>query len=301
MNPRGGTEILKQNLLKYCGTGWESKINLITSFCDSRLIDSNKVNIVWQHLWHDQNAITGMNDPNFVKMVDYFVYVSNTQLKAFSNKFNISDSKNHVIKNAIEPIEYKEKPQDKLRLIYISTPQRGLDVLLDAWKLVRHNNAELVVYSSVIIYGQHYSLSVGNRYDDLLNQCKMEKGVVYKGYATNKAVRLALQQSHILAYPSTYIETSCLSAIEAGAAGCKIVTTDLGALPETCGDYAEFVPYTDNKQILVENYACHLQEIMSRYEYNDQKYIEQSKWFNMQYSWENRKHEWQELFEKCVK
>lgn len=302
MNPRGGTEILRENLFKYCGTDWQSRINLITSFCDTRLLDPNRINVVWQHLWYDQGAIAGMIDPEFVKMVDHFVYISDTQLRGFYDKFDISNCRNTIIKNAIEPIEYKPKPRNKLRLIYVSTPQRGLDVLLDAWKLVKHDDAELVVYSSTIIYGQNYRLTVGSQYEHILNRCKTEEGVVYKGYAANKAVRLALQQSHILAYPSTYIETSCLAAIEAGAAGCQIVTTDLGALPETCGNHAEFVPYTENKQELIKNYADKLSEIMSKYEHDNPKYIEQSTWFNEQYSWENRKHEWQEFFEKiCVK
>jgi glycosyltransferase involved in cell wall biosynthesis len=243
-----------------------------------------------------------MIDPEFINMVDHFVYVSSTQLNGFLEKLDISHVSNHVIKNAIETIEYKPKPQNKLRLIYISTPQRGLDVLLDAWKLVKQDNTELVVYSSTIIYGQNYRLTVGHQYEHILNRCKTEAGVVYKGYATNKAVRMALQQSHILAYPSTYIETSCLAAIEAGAAGCKIVTTDLGALPETCGEYAEYVPYNDNKDEPVKNYADKLSEIMSKYNHDDEQYIEQSRWFNEQYSWENRKLEWQEFFEKiCVK
>ena len=298
MNPRGGTEILRENLHKYCGTDWQSKINLIVSFCDSRLIDPTKINVVWQHLWHDQNAIIGINDDSFINAIDHFVYVSNTQLTAFESKFNISNANNHVIYNAIEPIEFKPKPKDKIRLIYISTPNRGLDVLLDAWRIVRKQNTELLVYSSNIIYGQSYRLGVGSESEYLLERCKAEQGVIYKGYATNKAVRIALQNSHILAYPSTYIETSCLSAIEAGAAGCKIVTTDLGALPETCGNYAEMIPYTENKRELVESYADKLVETIKNYDHDDLKIIEQSQWFNNNYSWENRKTTWQEFFNK---
>lgn len=300
MNPRGGTEILRDNLFKYCGTGWQNTINLIVSFCDGRLIDPNRINVVWQHLWHDQNAIAGMTDQNFVNSVDHFVYVSNTQLTGFQNKFDIDRCNNHVIHNAIEPIEFKPKPRDKLRLIYISTPDRGLDVLLDAWRIVRKPDIELVVYSSNIIYGQSYRLGVGSRSEHLLDRCRIEPGVIYKGYATNKAVRLALQNSHILAYPSTYIETSCLAAIESGAAGCKIVTTDLGALPETCGGYADLIPYQENKEQLTKNFADKLAETIDNYNCDDNKLIEQSNWFNQNYSWEKRQTQWLEFFNKCA-
>ena len=91
------------------------------------------------------------------------------------------------------------------------------------------------------------------------------KNVVYKGYAMNKAVHKAVQQAHILAYPSIFEETSCLAAIEAGAAGCKIVTTDYGALKETCGDWASYIEFTPNRRELVQNYAELLQKEIDNY------------------------------------
>lgn len=242
-----------------------------------------------------------MSDPNFVQMIEHFVYVSETQLTGFAEVFPNVDAKTHVIRNAIEPIEFVSKPTDKLRLIYISTPDRGLDVLLDAWALIQPRDAELIVYSSNIIYGTSYSVGVGNKYDHLFNRCKTEQGVVYKGYAANKAIRIALQKSHILAYPSTYIETSCLAAIEAGAAGCKLITTDLGALPETCGNFAEMIPYTADKALLTRNYADLLAKTISEYSPNDTLHREQSTWFNDFYSWHTRKLEWQRFFNECAR
>ena len=100
------------------------------------------------------------------------------------------------------------------------------------------------------------------------------KNVVYKGYAMNKAIHKAVQQAHILAYPSIFAETSCLTAIEAGAAGCKIVTTDYGALRETCQDWATYVDFTTNRQELVNNYAETLKKEIDNYTpecYNTQK------------------------------
>lgn len=246
---------------------------------------------MWQHLYTDQGAITGMSNQNFIDAIQHFVWVSNWQMNQFKEKYDLSNANNHVIKNAIEPIPYMEKPTDRLRLIYTSMPNRGLEILLDAFPLVQRD-VELVIYSSNIIYGKGYHDMMGAAHDQLFVRAKAMKNVIYKGYVMNKAIRLALQQSHILAYPSIFPETSCLAAIEAGAAGCKIVTTDFGALPETCGEYATYVPYTMDRRALAHTYAQVLTETIDTYQNN---MYNQSNWFNTQYSWENRKHEWEHL------
>lgn len=304
MRPLGGSEILNNNLLKYTGQDWQKNVNLVLSVCDPAFIDPARINVIWQHLAYDQGAIRGMADSNFIQSIDHFVYVSNWQLDRFRDRFFVDLSQNHVIKNAIEPIEFKEKPTDKIKLIYTSTPNRGLEVLLKAFKILDRKDIELIVFSSNIIYGKGYSNQLAGTHEHLFHQCRTTPGIIYRGYAMNKAVRQALQQSHILAYPSIYEETSCLAAIEAGAAGCKIVTTNLGALPETCDKWATYVEYQygDDLDLLAERYAVTLNTAIDSYWANSYTINEQSLWFNEQYSWHTRAQEWLEFFSKiCAK
>jgi len=298
MNPLGGSELLYNNLLRYLGQDWQQTVNLVLSRCDKNIIDTGRKNVVWQHVMPNQGVVQGLNDPDFIKSIDHYVYVSNWQLDKFKQQFDISESNNHVIYNAIEPIELRDKPKEKIRLIYTSMPFRGLDVLLDVFDLLNRDDIELVVYSSNIIYGKGYSDAVGRTYDALFERCRRTSGVIYRGYAMNRAIRSALQSSHILAYPSTFEETSCLAAIEAGAAGCRIVTTDLGALHETCGEYADYVPFTFDRRELVESYAKKLNSVIDLCQQNQYNLIEQSVWFNQRYSWVNRAVQWREFFNK---
>ena len=299
MKPSGGTELLYKNLIKYVGQDWLKDTNLILSICNPQFVDPNRTNVMWQHLSYDQYNMQLMNDIRFVNSIQHFVYVSEWQLNEYQKRFPISQANNHVIRNAINPIEFKQKPKDKIKLIYISMANRGLEVLLDAFEIMNRNDVELTIYSSTIIYGKDYR---DDKAQLLFNRAKSMRNVNYKGYAMNNGVRKALQEHHILAYPSIFEETSCLAAIEAGAAGCKIVTTNYGALPETCSHWATYINYTDNKKELAGNYAKVLNETIDNY-WNECYNIEkQSNWFNTHYSWENRALEWKSFLDKiCVK
>lgn len=288
--PRGGTEILHEHLLKHVDNNLLSKVNLIVSVCNNSLLSDNKPNILWQHVNTDQQVAQGLRDYEFVNGVDKFIYVSEWQRKKYHIDFDLPYDRSMVLLNAIDPIEYITKPKNKIKLIYTSTPWRGLDILLESFKLLNRDDIELDVYSSTVIYGSKF---IPNHYDWLFNKCRATKNVNYKGYALNKGVRRALQQSHIFAYPSIFEETSCLAAIEAGAAGCKIVTTDYGALPETCGKYATYVNHTFDYNKLIGNYAEILNNVIDNY--NEDNLVEQSNYFNHNYSWHNRKNQWMEL------
>jgi len=292
MIPRGGTELLFANFQKYVNPEWVNVFHLILSICDYGQINPDKINVLWQHLMLDQYNTTNMRERDFVDQIQYFVYVSDWQKQQFENYFDTPYSENIVIKNAIDPIAFIEKPKDKIRLIYTSTPNRGLSVLLDSFELLNRDDVELHVYSSNIIYGKGYRSLPNNEDQILFHRCKSMKNVVYKGFALNNAIRQAVQKAHILAYPSTYEETSCLAAIEAGAAGCKIVTTNLGALPETCNGHATLVDYKygDDLKELSRRYADTLNNEINNYTQNGK--LEQSAWFNDYYSWENRAREW---------
>lgn len=107
-----------------------------------------------------------------------------------------------------------------------------------------------------------------------------------------------LLDADLLTYPSTWAETFCLSAVEAGAAGLRLLLTNLGALPEVCGDRAIYVPFHDNKNVLSKRFAEQMNETLEHIKKSDDSMFraEQSLHFNSTFSWDKRKKEWIDLF-----
>jgi glycosyltransferase involved in cell wall biosynthesis len=297
----GGTELMIQALKKHTKFSEYENINLISSTPNIDKVRYTKKNLLWQHLSYTDETLAPLKDPVFNKAIDAFVYVSHWQHEKFRYVYQVPVHNSYVIKNAIEPIEFKPKAKDgKLKLIYASTPFRGLDVLLDSFEMLNRDDIELDVYSSTIVYGTGYQNHTGNAYDALFDRARNMKNVNYKGYAPNEDVRKAMQEAHILAYPSIFEETSCLVMLEAGAAGCDMVTTNLGALYETGSEYAKMIPIQATKEDLAVKYAKALNEAIDNYwnKSNQEMLKKQSDFYNKFYSWERRAKEWNELFEK---
>jgi hypothetical protein len=158
MPAMGGTEILLSGLQKYTNIAEHEDINIILSNPDKNKLKYSKKNVLWQHLSHEDESLSNLKDKGFTSFIDSFVYVSNWQYEKFRYFHNISLENSYIIKNAIEPIELIKKPKDgKIKLIYTSTPFRGLEILLESFALLNRDDVELDVYSSTLVYGSGYA------------------------------------------------------------------------------------------------------------------------------------------------
>jgi len=261
------------------------------------MIQKDKINVIWQHLSYDQPNVQYMYDRRFVDSVDYFVYVSHWQFQRFRERFQIPEYKSVVIRNAIEDgpwnVDHWNNIQ-KIKLTYTSTPWRGLSVLVRAIQILNdlRDDFECDIYSSTKIYGTEFQQTEDEKFQSLFELCRQTPNINYLGYAPNEEVRAAVSKSHILAYPSIFEETSCLSALEALYAGCKVVTTNHGALPETCNDFAEYIEYEPNQEELAQKYAKSLNSAMDSVLFDDHDYLTQHQHYKKYWTWDMRKYEW---------
>lgn len=122
--------------------------------------------------------------------------------------------------------------KDKFLLLYQSRPERGLEHLVRPGGIMdrlRDTSAHLLVCSydnTVPQMVNYYGLL--HRWADALPNVTMLG-------ALTKAQLAALQKScDLLVYPTEFEEVSCISAMEAMHAGLPMLTSVVGALPETC-------------------------------------------------------------------
>ncbi len=297
----GGSENQLRLLFKYLPDKSFKNINLILNNANYDLIEKDKINILWMHHFVNQKEAKNLGQKDFVDKIDWIVFNSHWNFEKFVYQFKIPENKSIVIKNAIEKIEYQEKPKDKMNLIYHTTPWRGLKHLLKVFKNLNLNNVELNICSSTIIYGKKFDSELGKTYENLFKECKETKNVNYFGFLKNEEIINLLKKMHIFSYPSVWPETSCVSAIESMAAGCEAVVTNLGALYETCSPFGTFVNFDRNFDNLEKKYEMTLLNSIKNYwsNENQEKLLLQQKTINSTYSWEVRSKEWKNFFDKA--
>lgn len=194
-----------------------------------------KIRIFWTEDAHDQPFVEFLARPEIVENIDRIITVSQWQTEKLSETFKIPLSKFYVTRNGVHWKHFKNLPdtRNRRKLVYTSTPYRGLDVLLEIFPRIKEKvpEAELDIYSSMAVY-QVDPADDETQFGHLYKLAD-QPGVNLMGSTIQKALAAALKHAGILAYPNHFAETSCIAVMEAMAAGVPVVTTSLGALPET--------------------------------------------------------------------
>lgn len=295
-NARGGTELMQERLHNSLPPELLEKFQIIPSRV--RELDSDKKKILWLHDLPNDPESAHLADASQRKRFDKIVCVSDWQMQLYNLISAVPYSECIVIKNAIHPIEIDKKEFDgTVRLIYHTTPHRGLEILIPVFEELCkvHNDIHLDVYSSFKIYGWEERDS---QFQELFDRCKSNENITYHGAVSNEEIREALVKSHIFAYPSIWPETSCLSAIEAFSAKNVVVCPNYAALPETSAGFAMMYPFTENKNHHAVQFAHTLNNAINSVKENKnlETYLDfQKQYFDYFYGWDKRKLEWQNL------
>ncbi|MEM5370363.1 glycosyltransferase family 4 protein [Paraburkholderia azotifigens] len=290
---RGGTELMLQALHARLDPQLARQFQIIPSRV--RWLDPDRKRILWLHDKPSREEASFLEHAENRAAFAGIVCVSHYQAALYQMIPNVPYAEMTVLQNAIEPFgAYRPRRSERIRLIYHTTPNRGLEILVPVFEhlAARHADIELDVFSSFSIYDW---TERDAPYRPLFERCRAHPRIRYHGAQPNAVVRDVLGESDIFAYPNIERETSCIAAIEAMSAGCLTVCAAYGGLPETCANYAQLYPFTENIQIHAQRFAAALDSaiVAVRRRSDDERLrAQQVEYFTRFYSWDRRIGEW---------
>lgn len=142
-----------------------------------------------------------------------------------------------VVPNAISVADYHSGgDREPYRVVFLGRdePRKGLDVLLAAWPRIRQAQprAELLVMGASRHTGPD--------------------GVTFLGSVTEEAKKRHLASARFFVAPNLGGESFGIVLIEAMAAGCAVVASDLDAFAAVVGDAGRLVPVGDSEALATE-------------------------------------------------
>ena len=197
--------------------------------------------VLWVHDVHVGPEFT----PQIAQKYDFVWCLSEWHKRFFCEVYPwLPKEKVEVTRNGIDPKRFGQAVERSAhRAIYSSSPDRGLAEAVAAWPAVRAAvpDAELHVF-----YGfDNWERSIELGGENGLPQCSREaltklkravaetEGVFMRGKVNQRELAKEMLSAGVWFYPTWFSETSCITAMEAQAAGLWCVCPPLAALAET--------------------------------------------------------------------
>lgn len=290
----GGTELMARQLEKRLPADLLKEFQIIPS--RPRELDPSKIRILWLHdLPQDPESARVLADGGWSKF-HRIVCVSNWQLQRYIDAFGIPWSRTAVLQNAIVPIGQHEKPTDKVRIIYHSTPQRGLNILQAVFDKLSQQveDVELEVFSSFGLYGWDQR---DEEFKQVFEKLQANPKVVLHKAVPNDEVREAIKRSHVFAYPSIWPETSCLCLMEAMSGGLVCVHSNYAALYETASNWTMMYGHQEDLSahaaVLMNSLVAAVKMVQNMPDGLRASLSSQRSYADYYYNWDRRAVEWE--------
>jgi len=305
MQPRGATEIQMEMLYKHVPKELLDQVQICTSIPGKVPLDPNKINILWQkNSWDQPNLQQFFGNKARHKEYDWYVFNSHWNYEKFRYFFDIPTERSVVIKNGTNNFPQRKiyKKGEPIKILHHNTPWRGLNVLLRAMQEIKNPNITLDVYSSTQVYGDAFKKQQDEQFQPLYDQAKELPNVNYIGYKPNEYILKHMTDYDLYVYPSVFEETSCVSALEALAAGVHVITNNFGALYETCSEWPVYITYNTDYESMAKDTAAAI-EVTASYLHEDfiQDHLEeQQKFYKRFYNWQKKGMEWESFLRGAI-
>jgi len=141
--------------------------------------------------------------------------------------------------NGVNPKDFEgEATRDPLKVIFSSSPDRGLVQAIDIVKKARTiSGLDLKLHC---FYGTDNMRKMGMTEwaDQIESKIKAHDFVVYHGFVPKRTLMRHFKESAVWLYVNDFIETFCITALEAMCAGTWPIVRPIAALPYTMKDAA---------------------------------------------------------------
>jgi GT2 family glycosyltransferase len=200
-------------------------------------------------LAHDIWLSPDKNADLHVDRVDLFFVLSPWHKQFFmSHHQGVPEAKIHVTRDGVDLERFKEPLRRiKGRMIYSSSPDRGLETLLDCLPRIKKEVPHAEVH---VFYGFYNWLKFSEMRNDqptiarikTLQARLKDPGVVFRDRLGQRALAQEMLQAELCAFPTWFQETFFITGTELMAAGVPIVTSDLAAIQTTVGEAGILIP-----------------------------------------------------------
>lgn len=299
-NAAGGTEMMVNGLFGRIDNDLLKEFQIVASRVRSEL-DPSKIRIFWAHDLPGDPESQHLANGGWTKW-HHIIFVSNWQMQRYIEMYRIPWSRCIVLRNAIEPLEMTKGVDEdgKVRIVYHSTPHRGLDILYDAYSAYyeKDQNVHLDVFSSYALYGW---TARDEKFKELFEKLDGHPGITRHPTLPNEEMRRRVSEAHVFAYPSTWPETSCLCLMEAMSAGLICVHPNFGGLYETAMDWTMQYQYQDQPRDHTSVFANILGVATERARKRPEEFQSlQKATADYTFGWDRRALEWTQLLQASL-
>jgi glycosyltransferase involved in cell wall biosynthesis/tetratricopeptide (TPR) repeat protein len=219
---------------------------------------------------------------NVLPIIDNVVVLSQWHREFMGKEFGIPENKMRVVGNGttakVEGIDMNKKIAGKF--IWTSSFVRGLERCVDYFHLIKKKMPNAVLH-------------IFREYDGFEHLVDKWDYIKFYGKVDNERVVEEFKTASVWFYPTQFLETYCISALEAQANGCLCVCTNIGSLTNVVADRG----YLFGTDVMQNKEQC-VEFLMDCLKKDNTEIIRKGMEFARGREWEHVKEEWIELFEE---
>ena len=200
---------------------------------------ASKINLLWLHdlALHRTKGTIGRSMWN----VDGVLCVSEWHKKQLCDIYEFNPEIVYPITNGVDlslfdrtpKAAFLEKKDGQISLLYSSRPERGLEHLVRPGGIMERLAAQGTNHHLYVCNYDNTTQEMADYYAALYQRIEDLPNCTLLGSLTKQELADVMCQCDVQFYPTEFEEVSCITAMEAMAAGLPMITSDVGALRET--------------------------------------------------------------------